>query len=89
MKRSQARVPVIPPLFNLGIDSLIRNIRENDQECGYNYDGQPRKVIQAFADVLLLFSNTREYLNTLVNGLEDFTKYAHINFNAMNLIETK
>jgi hypothetical protein len=27
-----------PSLFNLGIDSLIRNIRENYQECGYNYD---------------------------------------------------
>jgi hypothetical protein len=32
-------------LFNLGMDPLIRNIRENYQEFWYNYDGQFRKVI--------------------------------------------
>jgi retron-type reverse transcriptase len=30
--------PLSPSLFNLGIDPLIRNIRERYQECGYSYD---------------------------------------------------
>jgi hypothetical protein len=70
-----------PSLFNLGIDSLIRNIRENYQECGYNYDWQLRKVIQAYADDLLVYIDTREDMNTGLDGLEDLMKYAHINFN--------
>jgi hypothetical protein len=68
-------------LFNLGIESLIRNIRENYQECGYNYDGQLRKVIQTYPDYLLVFADAREHLNILVDELEDFMKYAHLNFN--------
>jgi hypothetical protein len=44
--------PLSPSLFNLGIDPLIRNIRENYQECGYKSDAQLRKVIQAYADNL-------------------------------------
>jgi retron-type reverse transcriptase len=49
--------PLSQSLFNLGIDPLIRNIRENYQECGYNYDGVERKVIQAYADDLLIFTD--------------------------------
>jgi hypothetical protein len=73
--------PLSPSLFNLGIDPLIRNIREKYQECDYNYDGEERKVIRAYADDLLIFTDTRDHLNTLVDGLIDFMKYAHINFN--------
>jgi hypothetical protein len=36
--------PLSPSLFNLVIDLLIPNIRENYQECGYNYDGEKRKL---------------------------------------------
>jgi hypothetical protein len=41
-----------PSLFNLRIGPLIRNIRENYQECGYNYGEEKRKVIQAYSDDL-------------------------------------
>jgi hypothetical protein len=46
--------PLNPSLFNLRIDPLIRNIREKYQEGCYNYDGEERKVIQAYADDLLI-----------------------------------
>jgi hypothetical protein len=52
-----------PSLFNLGIDPLIRNIRGNYQECGCNYDGQLRKVMQAYAGDLLIFTDIRKHLN--------------------------
>jgi hypothetical protein len=56
--------PLSSSLFNLEIDPLIRNIREKFQECGYNYDGEKRKIIQEYADDLLVFADTRERLNT-------------------------
>jgi hypothetical protein len=42
---------------------------------------EKRKVIQAYADDLLVFADTRDHLNTLVDGLIQFTEYAHIIFN--------
>jgi hypothetical protein len=73
--------PLSPSLFNLGIDPLIRNIRERYQECRYNYDKEERKVMQAYADDLLVFADTREHLKTLVEGLILFMEYTHIRFN--------
>jgi hypothetical protein len=73
--------PLSPSLFNLGIDPLIRIIREGYQECGYSYDVGKRKVIQAYVDDLLVFADTREHLNKLVEGLIQFMEYAHISFN--------
>jgi hypothetical protein len=74
--------PLSPSLFNLGIDPLIRNIRERYQECGYNYNKEERKVIQAYPDGLLVFADTREHLNILVEGLIQLMEYAYINFNS-------
>jgi hypothetical protein len=73
--------PLSPSLFNLDIDPLIKNIRKNYQECGYEYDEGKRKVIQAYADDLLIFSGTIDHLNKLTEGLIQFMEYAHINFN--------
>jgi hypothetical protein len=72
--------PLSPPLFNFGIESLIRSIRERYQECEYIYDTEKRKVIQAYADDLLFVADTREHLNELVEGLVQFMEYAHISF---------
>jgi hypothetical protein len=37
--------------------------------------------MQAYADDLLVFGDTREHLNILVEGLIQFMEYAHISFN--------
>jgi retron-type reverse transcriptase len=42
-KGVKQRCSLSPSLFNLGIDPLIRNIRENYQECGDGYDSQEKK----------------------------------------------
>jgi hypothetical protein len=34
-----------------------------------------------YSDDLLILTNTREHLNTLTDGFEEFMKYAHIKFN--------
>jgi hypothetical protein len=47
---------------------LIRFIRSNYQECGYQYDKDKRKVIQAYAVNLLLFADIKEHLNTISDG---------------------
>jgi hypothetical protein len=80
-KKSNRECSLSLSLFNLGIDIFITNIRENYQECVYNYDGQLRKVIQAYADDLLVFADIRNHMNILVDRFEDFMKYEHINFN--------
>jgi hypothetical protein len=64
------------------MDPLIRNIRRRYSECGYEYDtDSQRKVIQGYADDLLIFADTREHLNQLKEELIQFMGYAHINFN--------
>jgi hypothetical protein len=73
--------PLNLSLFNLGIDPLIRNIRERYQECGNSFDTGKRKVIQEYAEDLLVFADTREHLNRLVDGLVQFMEYARISFN--------
>jgi hypothetical protein len=70
--------PLSLSLFNLGIDPLIRSMRENDQECGTNYDGQPRKVVQLYSDDLLVFEDTREHISRCIRR---FFKCVHVNFN--------
>jgi hypothetical protein len=71
-----------PSLFNLGIDPLIRNIRKRYLECGYEYSSDSkRKVIQGYADDLLVFADTREHMNQLIGELIQFMGYAHTNFN--------
>jgi hypothetical protein len=73
--------PLSPSLFNLGIDTLIRSIRSRYLDCSYEYEQGKRKVIQAYADDLLIFSDTRYHLNQLVEALIQFMGYVHINFN--------
>jgi hypothetical protein len=74
--------PLSPSLFTLGIDPLIRNIRIKYAECGYEYDkNNKKKLIQGYADDLLIFADTRDHLNQLIDALIQFMGYAHINFN--------
>jgi hypothetical protein len=42
-KGVKQRYPLSTSLFNLGIDPLIRNIRENYQKCGDGHDSQEKK----------------------------------------------
>jgi hypothetical protein len=64
----------------LEIDPLIRN---NYQKCGdrYNENNTKIKVIQSYADDILIFSDTKEHLNRLTEGLISYMNYSHINFN--------
>jgi hypothetical protein len=76
--------PLSPTLFNLGIDPLIRCINRDYKQLGYSYyidDILPKKAVQAYADDLLLFADSRDGLNHLIDITCDFMSFAHINFN--------
>jgi hypothetical protein len=73
-----------PTLFNLGIDTLLRYLNREFKEYGYdmNIDGRrSMKVVQAYADDLLIFSDNRKNLNVFTETVCDFMKFARINFN--------
>jgi hypothetical protein len=76
--------PLIPTLFNIRIDPLLRNIMNNFQEYGYEYEINGltlKKTVQAYADDLLFFSNSKENMSMLADGMVTFMKYAQINLN--------
>jgi hypothetical protein len=76
--------PLSPTLFNLGIDPLLRRINRDYKHLGYSYminNEVNKKAVQAYADDLLLFSDTRNGLNHLIDITCDFMTFAHINFN--------
>jgi hypothetical protein len=75
--------PLSPTLFNLGIDPLLRYLKKDFEMCGYPImEGRRRKVVQAYADDLLIFTESRNNLNSIADAIVVFMKYAKINFNS-------
>jgi hypothetical protein len=75
--------PLSPTLFNLGIDPLLRYIKKEFGHLGYHYGKENEKirVIQAYADDLLVFSENKEDLNQIVSALTTYMSFAGICFN--------
>jgi hypothetical protein len=66
------------------LDPLLRNIRERYQEYGYDYEANGchlKKTVQAYADDLLFFWNSRENMSVLADGMTTYMKYAQISLN--------
>jgi hypothetical protein len=70
--------PLSPTLFNIGIDPHLRRLNAVYQDLGYKYDGNKYMVVQAYADDLLIFADSRE---NLLSATGDFMRYARITFN--------
>jgi hypothetical protein len=63
-------------LFNLAVDTIIRHLRKDFSEPIYTYliEGF-RKIMYAYADDLLIFSNPKDDLNKIFNVITDFINY--------------
>jgi hypothetical protein len=76
--------PLSPTLFNIGLDPLLRYLRRNFEEFGYKYyEGRDLQtnIAQAYADDLLLFANSKENIDHLIDGVITYMNYAQININ--------
>jgi hypothetical protein len=76
--------PLSPTIFNIGLNPLLRYLRRNFEEFGSKYnEGRElqTKIVQAYADDLLLFANSKENMNHLIDGVITYMNYAQININ--------
>jgi hypothetical protein len=59
-------------------------LRKNFEDFGYKYyEGNElqTKIVQAYADDLLLFANSKENMDHLIDGMITYMNYAQININ--------
>jgi hypothetical protein len=59
-------------------------MRRFNEKYGYKYEIADRiqtKTMQAYADDLLLFSNSKENMNRLMDGIVTYMEYVHIAIN--------
>jgi hypothetical protein len=73
-----------PTLFNLGVDPLLRRLRRYERFIGYkfgNYLKDSAKIVQAYADDVLLFARTREGLDKTLRIVGEFLEFTKIELN--------
>jgi hypothetical protein len=76
--------PLSPLIFDLAIDAAIRRLAERNKEDGYWRligDENVCEVVQAYADDLILFSESREGMEKIIEALSEFLTYARIQVN--------
>ena len=64
--------PLSPVIFNIALDNLIRDL-EKHKELGYQV-GTDRFTVQAYADDVLLISNSEQNMNLLIERVRRFTE---------------
>jgi hypothetical protein len=72
--------PLSPLLFDLCVDPLITLIKKHTED-GYTAEGLETATIQAYADDMILISNSEEGLQRQINRAENFFKFANISLN--------
>ena len=66
--------PLSPTLFNICIDSLISHLSKQKSD-GYHWNGIS-SVVQAYADDVILFSDTEQGMINLISIVERFCSFA-------------
>ena len=67
--------PLSPTLFNICIDPLLRKLNDMAVVDGYHWYNEATSV-QAYADDVILFSDTEQGMCNLIKTVEDFCHYA-------------
>jgi len=80
--------PLSPLLFNFCLEPLLWNLHNNNINDGiniYSNNNNKEKIInykfQAYADDLVLISDSIDKLNNQINTLENFLKFSKLNIN--------
>jgi hypothetical protein len=77
--------PLSPVLFNLCIEPLMRELVRQKERLGYEIETGGRTFYVsalAYADDLVLVTDTEEKLEEMLRILEEFCRYAHMAVNA-------
>ena len=72
--------PLSPTLFNCCIEPLLRRLNQRAARDGYHVAGDAIAVL-AYADDVLLLSDTEEGMNSLLRLTEEFCEYAQLTVN--------
>ena len=67
--------PLSPTLFNVGIEPLLVKLNDLAQDEGYHWYDRSTSV-QAYADDIVLFSDSEMGMNNLIDVVQSFCKYA-------------
>jgi hypothetical protein len=76
--------PLSPLLFNSCIDPLLRRLNEPGmKQFGFSMDDEEEHNLtaQAYADDILLFSDSYQHLRTVLDIVEDFLRISKISLN--------
>jgi hypothetical protein len=76
--------PLSPLLFDLAIDPLLKSVETLHQGDGYKMQVGNQllsTIIQAYADDILLFSENKEGMDSILETVGQFCKYANIQLN--------
>ena len=71
--------PVSPLLFNLCLNPLLTEVELAHE--GYRLDEDTKITIQAYADDIVLFSETREEMNDILQTVQEFFNYSKLQVN--------
>ena len=72
--------PISPLLFNLAIEGLVRGI-QSSAACVYSFDESFEVKCLAYADDLAIAAASEEDVETMLARLEEFSRWAHLDFN--------
>jgi hypothetical protein len=72
--------PLSPLLFNICVDSLILFLKKSE-EFGCRTAKLGETIVQAYADDMILVSDSEDNLQTLINRAKSFVDFANIRFN--------
>ena len=73
--------PLSPILFNLCVDPLLNAIKTVNSNCGVftNFEGRTHKhVVQAYADDVVIISESKDEMETLLQTVEYFCDFSHL-----------
>jgi hypothetical protein len=72
--------PLSPLLFDMCVDPVITYLKDH-KEDGYVADGMESSTIQAYADDMIVFSNSEQGLQKQINRGKKFFDFANIRLN--------
>jgi hypothetical protein len=73
--------PLSPILFHICIDPIFRFIRLTNPDSGFHSEALGERIIQGYADDIVLIANSKENLQNQINSAEKNFNFAFVKLN--------